>query len=232
MKENIMKWLNDILGTYYQPDKVFEGMKDKPRWLVPLIVSVLFTLAVTAIILPTIVIPEQAARLADNPDIPAEQLENIQAKMSGPLPLVAGLVSNLVLVPAGLMLIGLVFWGIFSMLGHQASFKQMFTAAVYGSLIGIPGAMVKVPLMFIQGTAKISTSLGLILPAEMEEGFWVRLLNHIDLFTIWTLAVMAIGFSVFAGASRTRSYWVVFGCWAVFILILSAVGGAFRVGPQ
>jgi len=227
-----MKWLNDILGTYYQPDKVFEGMRDKPRWLIPLIVSVVFTLIVTAIILPTIVLPEQAAKMASNPDIPAEQLEAIQARMSGPIPLIAGLVGNLVAVPAGLLLIGLIFWWIFSMLGHKAKFTEMFTAAVYGSLIGIPGAIIKVPLMFIKETAKVSTSLGLILPAEMEEGFLVRLLNHIDLFTIWTLVVMAIGFSVFSGAPRKKSYWTVFACWAVFILILSAAGGLFKVGVQ
>lgn len=227
-----MKWFNDILGIYYQPDKVFEGMKDQPRWLVPLIVSVVFTLIVTAIILPTIVMPEQAANIANNPDIPAEQLEAIQARMSGPIPLIAGLASNLIAVPVGLLLIGLIFWWIFSMMGHKAGFKQMFTAAVYASLIGIPGAVIKVPLMFVKQTAKVSTSLGLILPVEMEEGFLVRLLNHIDLFTIWMLVVMAIGFSVFSGAPRKKSYWTVFGCWAVLILILSAVGGMFRMGPQ
>ncbi len=119
-----MKWLNDILGIYYQPDKVFEGMKDKPRWLIPLIVSVVFTLIVTAIILPTIIMPEQAANLARNPDIPAEQLEAIQAKMSGPIPLIAGLASNLILMPAGLLLVGLIFWWIFSMQGHKAKFTR------------------------------------------------------------------------------------------------------------
>jgi hypothetical protein len=227
-----MKWLNDILGTYYQPDKVFEGMKDKPRWLIPLIVSVVFTLIVTAIILPTIVMPEQMAKIGSNPDIPAEQVEAIQARMSGPIPLIAGLASNLILMPAGLLLIGLIFWWIFSMMGHKAQFKQMFTAAVFGSLIGIPGAIVKVPLMFVKETAKVSTSLGLLLPAEMEEGFLVRLLNHIDFFTLWSLVVMAVGFSVFSGAPRKKSYWTVFGCWAVFILILSALGGLIKVGVQ
>lgn len=227
-----MKWLNDILGTYYQPDKVFEGMKEKPRWLIPLIVSVIFTLIVSAIILPKFVFPEQAAKLASNPNIPAERLEEIQARMSGPIPLIAGLVSNVIAVPVSLLLIGLIFWWIFSMSGHKANFKQMFTAAVYGSLIGIPGAIIQVPLMFIKETAKVSTSLGLILPAEMEEGFLVRLLNHIDLFTIWSLVVMAIGFSVFSGAPRKKSYWTVFACWAVFILIVSAVGGLIHIGPQ
>ena len=227
-----MKWLNDILGIYYQPDKVFEGMKDKPRWLIPLIVSVVFTLIVTAIILPTIIMPEQIANLARNPDIPAEQVEAMQANMSGPIPLIAGLVGNLFMVPIGLLLIGLIFWWIFSMAGHKAKFTEMFTVAVLGSLINIPGAILKVPLMFIKETAKVSTSLGLILPVEMEEGFLVRLLNHIDFFTIWSLVVMAIGFSVFSGAPRKKSYWTVFGCWAVFILILSAVGGLFKFGVQ
>lgn len=227
-----MKWFNDILGIYYQPDKVFEGMKDKPRWLIPLIVSVAFTLIVTAIILPTIIMPEQIAKIGSNPDIPAEQVEAIQANMSGPIPLIAGLASNLILMPAGLLLIGLIFWWIFSMLGHKAKFTEMFTVAVLGSLINIPGAILKVPLMFVKETAKVSTSLGLMLPAEMEEGFLVRLLNHIDFFTLWMLVVMAIGFSVFSGAPRKKSYWTVFACWAVFILILSAVGGLFKFNVQ
>lgn len=231
-----MNWLKDITGIYYQPEKVFEGMKGKPRWLVPLIVSIVFTLIVTAIILPTIVMPEQAAiiseRMANNPDVPAEQIEAIQERMSGPIPIIAGLVSNMIMIPVGLLLIGLIFWWIFSMMGHKAQFKEMFTTAVFASLIGIPGALVKVPLMFIKGTAKVSTSLGLILPAEMEEGFLMRLMNHIDLFTIWMLVVMVIGFSIFSGAPRKKSYWIVFASWIVLILILSGIGGIFKFGMQ
>lgn len=111
---------------------------------------------------------------------------------SGP----AGYGIDAVTQPVGLLLVTLVFWGLFAMLGGRATFAGMFAASAWAGMIAIPGSLVKVPLMFAQETVKVQTSLALILPPEMEERFVFRLLAQADVFTLWSLYVMAVGFAV------------------------------------
>ncbi|MDP2807239.1 MAG: YIP1 family protein, partial [bacterium] len=116
-----------------------------------------------------------------------------------------------------------------SMLGGKSSFAQMLASTVWAWMVSIPGSFIKVPLMFIMDTAKVHTSLALVLPPEMEETFIFRLLSQVDIFAIWTLAVMAIGYSVFTGVKQKKSFWAVFVTWAVWILIFSFVKGMTKM---
>ena len=151
---------HSLVGIYYQPAKVFEAMRDKPRWLVPLAAAVVVTVLVTAIIMKPLVLPEQAERVASNPDLSNEQREAISERMNSPL----------------------VYWS------------------------GIIGALVSQPVML--------------------------LLAQFDIFMIWTLAVMAIGYSVYTGVKRSTAYYAVFGMGLAWALAQAALGGMFHFGMR
>jgi hypothetical protein len=214
-----------ITGIYYQPAKVFEQLKPKTLWWVPLIIVLAASAAVVLISRP-VVLPEIMAQMAQNPNIPPERLAQSQDMAQNPL-------FSLLNVAVGLPLIWLVvclaFWGIFSMLGGKGTFGQMFAATAWAWMISLPGNLVKVPLMFIMQTAKVHTSLALILPPDMDETYLFRLLDQIDFFTVWTVAVLALGYSAFTGVKQQKSLWAVFITWAIVILILSAVQGMFKM---
>jgi hypothetical protein len=225
-----MKWWQNLSGIFYQPSKVFEGMKEKPQWLLPLIICALATVLVTVIILKPIVFPEQIARINANPDIPEDAKARAVEQMAGPIPFVIGIVAAAVGQPAAALFIALVFWGTFAMLGGKTKFGGMFAATVWGELISLSSALVKVPLMFIQETTKVHTSLALILPAEMEESFLFRLLAQVDVFALWAAFVMAVGCSVLSGVDKKKSFAVVFSLWGVWVLLAAALGGLFKFG--
>lgn len=225
-----MKWWQNLTGIFYQPAKVFEGMKDKPQWLLPLIIGSLVTVLVTVIILKPIVFPEQIARISANPDIPDEAKEQLIENMYGTTSYIFAVAVAAASQPLVMLLVAMVFWGLFTMMGGRATFVSMFSATAWAGLIAIPGVIVKVPLMFIQETVKVHTSLALVLPPEMEESFIFRLLSQIDVFTLWMVFVMAVGYSVFSGLDRKRSYTVVFATWGVWALIVAALGGMFKFG--
>ena len=214
-----------IIGIYYRPAEVFEQLKPKTLWWVPLII-VLAVSAAAVLITRPIVMPEILAQLAQNPDIPPESLPQIEEKMQNPL---FSLLNVAVGLPLAWLAVGLVFWGVFSMLGGKSSFAQMFAATVWAWMVSIPGSFIKVPLMFIMETAKVHTSLALILPPEMEEAFIFRLLSQVDIFAIWTILVMAVGYSVFTGVNQKKSLWAVFVAWAIWILVLSFVKGMTKM---
>jgi hypothetical protein len=225
-----MKWWENIIGIYYQPAKVFEGMKQKPQWLLPLIIGVLVTVLVTAIILKPIVFPEQIARINANPDIPDEAKQRAVESMNGTASYIFALAAAAASQPLVMLLIATVYWGLLTMMGGRATFAGMFSATAWAGLVAIPGVIVKVPLMFVQETVKVHTSLALILPPEMEESFTFRLLAQVDVFTLWTLFVMAVGYSVFSGLDRKKSATVVFATWGLWALIAAALGGMFKLG--
>jgi hypothetical protein len=227
-----MNWWRSLIGVYYQPAKVFEGMKDRPRWLVPLAAAVAVTVLVTAIIMKPLVLPEQAERVASNPDLSNEQREAISERMNSPLVYWSGIIGALVSQPVLLLLVSLVFWGMFSMLGGKTKFPAMLSATAYGALISIPASLVKVPLMFAKQTAKVHTSLALLLSPDIEETFLFRLLAQFDFFMIWMLVVMAIGYSVYTGVKRSTAYYAVFGMGLAWALAVAALGGMFNFGMR
>ena len=210
-----------IIGIYYQPSKVFEQLKPKTLWWVPAIILLAVSVSAMFISRP-VVVPEIMAKMAQNPNIPAESLPQVQERIQNPLYSLVGVVLGM---PFVWLILSLVFWWIFSMLGGKSTFGQMFAATVWSGIIGIPGSLVKLPLMFIMDTAKVHTSLALILPTDMDGTYIFRLLEQLDFFTIWAVAVMALGYSVFTGVNQKKSLWAVFISWAAFILIISAIKG-------
>lgn len=227
-----MSWWKPLYEVLYAPARVFSAMVEKPRWLAALLAVMLATAAVTAVIMKPIVMPEQIERIAKNPDIPEDQRQAIIDRMEGPMVLWSGLIGALVSQPVVLLIIALAYWGLFSFLGGKAVFKHMFSAAVHGALVSIPASLIKVPLMFAMGTAKVHASLALLLSPDAEETFLYRLLAQADLFAVWSLVIMAVGFSVYSGVKRNTSYWATFGLWAAWILASSALGGALHFGPR
>jgi len=210
-----------ITGVYHQPTKVFEQLQPRTMWWVPFMIVLVVSAGAMFISRP-IVMPEIMAQLAQKPDIPPENLAQIQERIQNPL---FSLLNVFLGLPLAWLAVGLVFWGVFSMLGGKSTFVKMFAATVWAWMVSIPGSLVKVPLMFIMETAKVHTSLALVLPPEMEETFLFRLLSQVDIFAVWTLSVMAIGYSAFTGIKQKKSFWAVFITWAVWILILSAFKG-------
>jgi hypothetical protein len=227
-----MNWWKPLYEVLFAPFRVFSAMADKPRWLAALLAVMLVTAAVTAVIMKPIVMPEQMERIARNPDISEEAREQILNRMESPMVFWSGLIGALVSQPLVMLIVALAYWGLFSFLGGQAGFRHMFSATVHGALVTIPASLIKVPLMFAMGTAKVHASLALLLSPDAEETFLYRLLAQADLFAVWSLIIMAIGFSVYSGVKRNTSYWATFGLWAAWVLASSALGGALHFGPR
>jgi hypothetical protein len=231
-----MTWIKPLYEVLYAPARVFTSMKEKPQWLAALLVVMITTVLVTAIIMKPLVMPEQRERmmkrLAENPEMSPDVRERVMARMDSPLVYWTGLLGAAVGQPLALLIAALVFWGLFSFLGGKAGFGHMFSATVHGALVTVPASIIKVPLMFALGTVRVQTSLALMLPSDLEETFMFRLLSQVDIFAIWSLIIMATGFSLYSGVKSRTSFGAVFGLWTLWILASSALGGLFHFGPR
>jgi hypothetical protein len=114
-------------------------------------------------------------------------------------------------------------------LGGTATFKQVTSVTAHGFFIGALGALLAAPVQYLQGTASMTGpfNLGALLPMLDETSFLARFLGFINVFSIWSAIVTAIGLSVLyrrKTANIAIGLLILTACVAAF---LAAVSGLF-----
>jgi len=228
-KRESMSEISRIFNIFFEPRKVFENLKIKPRWLVPFIILSVIGIISFHYTYPYIV-KQQITRIEENERIPDAQKEVIIERMGEREHPPAW---QLVFAPVGTLVYFLVVAvAIFFMgnvlLGGDSSFGRMLSVYAYSSLVAIPAAIIKIPLVFMRETIEIQTSLALLLPPDMKESFVYRIFANFDIFTIWTLILTSLGFAVMYNFSRKKSATAVVILWLLWVFVSSALAGVFR----
>jgi len=227
-KEKVSE-ISRIFNIFFEPRKVFENLKTKPRWIIPFIIISLIGIISFHYTYPFIM-KQQIARIEESERIPEAQKEIIIERMSesehppiwqlGIAPIFTFI--YFLIVAAVLFFVGNV------LLGGDSSFGRILSVFVYASLVAIPAAIIKIPLVFMRETAEIQTSLALLLSPDMKESFIYRVFANFDIFTIWTLILVWIGVAVMYNFSTKKSATAVTILWLLFVVVSSALAGVFR----
>jgi hypothetical protein len=135
---------------------------------------------------------------------------------------------------AGLMCAGILLATANFGAGGSASYKQMLGVWFYGSLpITVYSLLVIVAVY--AGVASdpfninnpIGTNPGFYLTDSELPKTLVALLSSIDIFSIWTAALLAIGISTVAGIKRGVAWALVLGWWVIYVLLFKVTPAAF-----
>ena len=222
-----------IPGALFFPTKTFASIARRPTWLAPLILWTIFSIVITAVILPRVdyekVIRASFERRGQT--VPEERLQSIVESQKKIAPKLYGAIA--VVTPAFIsLLVALVFWGAFKAFGWDATFKQAFGATTHSFLPGILASVLLLPLILRQETVD-PQNLGELLRSNL--GFLVdssskvlhSLLQSIDLFSFWSLALLVIGFSAAARVSRSSAAGVILTIWFLFVLGKAGLAALF-----
>lgn len=232
-KEKVTE-ISRIFNIFFEPRKVFENLKIKPKWLIPFIIISIIGITSFYYTYPFIM-KQQIARIEESERIPDAQKEMIIERMSE---MEHPPVWQLGFAPIGTLIYFLIIAGILFfvgnvLLGGDSSYGRVLSVFAYSSLIAIPAAIIKIPLVFMRETAEIQTSLALLLSPDMKESFIYRFLAQIDIFTIWTMILVSLGMAVMYNFTLRKSATTVFVLWLLWVLVSSALagilGGFFRV---
>jgi hypothetical protein len=139
-----------------------------------------------------------------------------------------------VLAPILLVLfVGLAMWGAYSLLGGASTnFSTAFGITAHAFLTGLVSSPLFIMILYLKpyGTADldnpVAANLAALLPDESAK--WLAALGKsIDLFTFWTLILLAIGFAAVnpKKLKGSKTYTIAFGVWAAFVAC--RVGWAF-----
>jgi hypothetical protein len=225
-----------IVGVLFSPKATFEDIVRTPTWVLPSVVFVVLSLVASAIFVQRVdwrdVMTQQMEKDPRAAQLSAEQKEQ-RVEMGAKLAPVFGYVGGAV-APAFIMIATcLIMWGAYSLLGGiSTGFGQSFAITAHACMTSLVSTPIFLLIIFLKpkGTIDIenpiATNLGAFLP-EGTSKVLMTLCKQIDVFTIWILLLIAIGFAAvnprklkFGG-----SFGIAFGVWAAYVLV--RVGVAF-----
>jgi hypothetical protein len=222
-----------LFGIFYEPGKVLADVAERPRWLPPIVVSILFALCFTYAISSHIGW-EQTVRqsLAGNSrvaDLPADQKELIVAR-GAKAASVLGWVGAVVAPPFFTMVIAGILTGIFNgLLGTELKFVQMFAVTAYAFVVRVLYTVLLILIVYLKPPEDFNIQVSPFSPAaymnRAENPKWLMsLAGSLDLFTIWVIVLLAIGFSVAAKKLSFSKALTAIGIpWLVWVVALMCI---------
>ena len=223
-----------IGGVIVAPDSTFREIAARPDFLIPLILVLVVSL-ITGILVSNRLDLESTLRAQFEKQHMSEQQQEQAVKMAtkfksiGPYFAPVG-TSVFLLIAAGLFML------LFKLFGHGGRYAQYFSATIYAWLPQVFKSVFLAAL--VAGKDSVTPDeLQTVLPSNL--GFLsdptaapaiFRLLASVDVFNIWTIVLLALGFAYAGSTSRKRSAILVVGGYLLVILI--SVGFAALKGGK
>lgn len=221
-----------MFSIFTSPTRALSSLRDRPTWLVPLLLAVVANIAVVMVTTQYLDWDEQrqvALERMRERNMTEEQVAQAMEQMdrftSNPLlrygmPVAGSLVTTVISV----LVLALIYNVCLPLLGAQGSYVRVLAVLAHTGLVAIPAALVRIILVLVKRSADVSTSLLVALPS-VKSGFLAVILSRIDIFAIWQLVLAGLGLKVVFDTRGSRSWWLVFSVWGVLTLALALLGG-------
>lgn len=200
-----------IVGMFHSPVEQFKRMKARPViWgglIIILILSLLNGIMGTFLTEQTLT--------NEFPGLNEEDL-GFMVLVTKVFAVIASLIGPII----GLLIKTLILIVIGKIAQSTARFKQLFSMSIFIGVIGTVGVLINTAVVLFSGTndvTMVATSLSSIIPST---GALAGLLNSIEIFSIWTLILTAIGMQVVMGISKKVSWILVVSYFIIITLIM------------
>jgi hypothetical protein len=216
-----------LIGALVSPIATFRSLAERPTWLPAMLVVCLIGVVPGIIAGPKIdwedVVRQQVERSGQ--DLTGQQLDQAVAMWEkiGPALTYIGPA----MLAAAILVFSLIFWGAFTMAGGQPGFKRSLAVVCHAMMPLAVSALLSIPVV---------ASLDSIGGAQLESGSYLQssaaalasedtgpvllaLLSKLDVFTLWTIVLTAIGFR-FAAKVPPRTAAITSGLlWICYVAI-------------
>ena len=156
-------------------------------------------------------------------DISAAQLER-QVQMAEKFKWV-GTASQVVLQPAVYLLMAGIFLVVLRLAGSEIDFRRSLSVSVHGMMPFLVATLLTLPVVLSR--AELSLKDVQAFASDSTAKPLMALLSSIDLFSIWTIVLLAIGFRVDGRVSKAAAFGVVIGLWAIVVAGKVALAALF-----
>lgn len=222
-------------GVLFSPGKTFRSIAEWASWIWPLVLLAVVSSGVSYVAAQRTdfedVIRQQVA--ASGREIPADALDQ-QIEMTekmGPLFAIFGGLGP----PVVGLVIALVFMVALRLFGSNIDFQGSYSVVLHGlmpmvvsSLLSLPVILSKEVIGFkdIQNGSYLMSNLGFLASEETSAPLRAAL-SSLDVFTIWSLILWAIGLRWVGRVSQTMATVTVVSVWLVYVLCKIGLAAAF-----
>ncbi|MBN1291405.1 MAG: YIP1 family protein [Candidatus Latescibacteria bacterium] len=238
-EEYIENPLKRAFLVYFSPTHVYKSLavkSSKLDWIIPLTLSLLLSLFLLNVgyeYLQNDNTEARIKRIENNTTLSDEQKSQTIDRLNETMGKMVGIQRIMINVSA---VIGTIVWALVIALVIMLISKVLFEKTIaygdafkigaLGSMTTLLSSIVKLPLIFyFESFSRAKTSLGLLLPEGMEEGFLVKLID-IDIFLLWYVIIISIGMSVFANSSIKKAFISLLLLWLVFRIVVISISGS------
>lgn len=235
-----MESLKRIVGVLVSPAETFRKIAERPTWVVALVLLLVLGMAVAFAVAQKIDVDaerdmirqqmEERGMRGDELERQVETIAGINAKVRPFTPLLV-----LVLGTGAYLLIAVIFLVGARLADGEIDFRRSFATTLHGMMPQGVSALISIPLVLstdsidpeaAQTGSLLASNLG-FLASEDASAVVRTLLSSIDLFTLWSLVLLVIGYSVVARISKGGAVALVVGAWVVWIAIKVGLAAAF-----
>lgn len=219
-----------LMGVLVSPRETFASVAAHPRWFDVLAVSLGIFVAAQTWLLSTEVgrqalVDQQVTQLESfGVTVDDAMYANFeqQAKYAPYIQAAAVLVFS----PLFLVVVAGIFRGVFAALGGEATFRQVFAVLAHTSVLNIVQAVFVTPLNYARESLGSPTTLASFAPMLADGSFLGNFLGAIDLFIVWSIALMAIGLAVLYRRRTGPILVTLLAVYALIALVIAAVKAA------
>ncbi len=238
-----MSEISRLSGVFFEPGKTFADIAERPRWIVPLLIGILFSAGYLYAFSSHIGWEPYMHRLMDNnprmQQMAPEQRQRILDTQLRVVP-VSSIAIAVVGAPVLLVLWAAIALGIAKgLLGAPLRFAQAFAALCYAGLPRTIYAVLATVVMFLTRDPEsfdvqngFFSNPGAFMDPQTSSKFLYTLASALDVFTIWVMLLAATGIKA-AGGKRISfggAFFAVALPWLVLVVIRGGLAAAGLAG--
>jgi Yip1 domain len=218
-----------IIGTFLSPKQTFASIAERPSWIAPLLLMIVLATGVGALMNTKVNWADYIRHKAEENSRFAQLSEEQKDRaLAGQVKFWASFSYGfgMVVVPMSVLFFSLIYWGAFNLLtGAGLRFGTAFgitTHAFLPTAISSALALIILPLKSygdVDPENVVATSLKTFLPDNAPK-FLEALGTSVELFWIWFLILVAVGFAAAnpKKVKRGAAFATVFGLWLAWVL--------------
>ena len=223
-----------IFGVLFSPDETFASIARRPTWAAPLILLVLLSLGFGLIAANRIDWGAPAREAMEQRKDVSPEAADRAAKMAGAIGKIISYAGPVFLVIIMLIVSGVLLLA-FRLFGGEGNFLQAWSATLYAYVPSCIKSIIIIAVMLIKGATAISP-LALVTIVRSNPAFLFdqktnpmafALASNLDLFSIWVMILLVIGFAHLARVSKGKSAAIVVSLYVVKAL-LGLIGPAIQ----
>jgi hypothetical protein len=227
-----------ITGVFFDPKKAFADIAARPGWIVPVVLLIVFYLAFMYLF-TTHVGWEHSMRQAMEASTRVQNMDAQQREAALQMQLKFAPIGAYIVGPIAIVVVALIMAGVLlmvcKMMGASLTFKQMFGISAYAMLPGIVASILTIIVIFTQNPENfnlqnpIAFNVGHYLePPPSTAKALYSIATSIDLFSFWTILLLAVGISVAARKFPfSKALVAVVVPWVILVLVKAGWASLF-----